>query len=134
MNKECTDATKGFYHTWIPSSTHVITFGRQLTKLQKKCCTINIVISNKAKALHFVGQMYKNDYFTEDQMTKYEMRLDADKVWDPTLDHFSKLFVQRKAYGDDRAANSGFKSAATLLDVLSDRTFMTSKSDNILLS
>ncbi len=75
--------------------------------------------------------MYKSDYFTEDQMTKYEMRLDANKEWDPTLEHFSKLFVQCKAYGNVRAANSGFKSAATMLDVHSDRTFVTSKSNNI---
>jgi hypothetical protein len=73
MTKECTDATEAFYHTWVPSSTHVITVGRQLTKLQKKCRTINVIISDKAKTLHFVGQMYKSDYFTEDQMTKFEM-------------------------------------------------------------
>jgi hypothetical protein len=35
MTKECTDATKTFYHTWVPSFTHAITFGRQLTNLQK---------------------------------------------------------------------------------------------------
>jgi hypothetical protein len=73
MTKECTDATEGFYHAWVPSSTHVITFGCQLTKLQKKCQTINIIISNEAKTLHFVGQMYKSNYFTEEQMTKYKM-------------------------------------------------------------
>jgi hypothetical protein len=57
MTKERTDATEVFYHTWVPSSTHVITFSCQLTKLQKKCCLINVIISDKAKALHFVGQM-----------------------------------------------------------------------------
>jgi hypothetical protein len=56
MTKERTDATKAFYHTWVPSSMHVITFGHQLMKLQKKCCTINVIISNKAKTLHFVSQ------------------------------------------------------------------------------
>jgi hypothetical protein len=91
-------------------------FGCQQTKLQKKCPTINVIISNEAKALHFVGQMYKSDYFTEDQMTKYEMRLDADREWDPALNHFSKLFAQRKVYGNNRAANSGFKSAVTMFD------------------
>jgi hypothetical protein len=55
-------------------------------KLQKKCRTINIIISNEAKTLHFVGQMYKSDYFTEEQMTKYKMQLDTHKAWDPTLD------------------------------------------------
>jgi len=65
----------------------------------------------------------------EDQMNKYEMLLDAEKEWEPTLDHFSKLFAQRKAYGNERAANSGFKSAATMLDIPSDRTFATSKSN-----
>jgi hypothetical protein len=127
MTKECTDATKAFYHTWVPSSTHVITFGCQLTKLQKKCCTINVIITDKAKALHFVSQMYKSDYFMEDQMTKYKMQLDAEKEWDPRLDHFSKLFAQRKAYNDDRTANSGFESVATMFDIPSNCTFVTSK-------
>jgi hypothetical protein len=97
MISKCTDASEVFYHAWVPSSTHVITFGCQLTKLQKKCRTINVIISNKAKMLHFVGQMYKSEYLTEEKMTKYEMRLVLDKAWDPTLDHFSKLFVQCKA-------------------------------------
>jgi hypothetical protein len=117
ITKERTDATEAFYHTWVPSSNHVITFSRQLTKLQKKCRTINLIISDKAKTLHFVGQMYKSDYFTEDQMTKYEMQFDAYKEWDPTLNHFSKLFAQRKAYSNNCAANSGFKSAATMFDI-----------------
>jgi hypothetical protein len=131
MTKKCMYANKAFYHTWVPSSTHVITVGRQLMKLQKKCCTINVIISNKAKTLHFVGQMYKSDYFTEDHMTKYKMQSDADKEWDPTLDHFSKLFAQCKAYGDNRAANSRFESTATMFDVPSDRTFAMSKSNGI---
>jgi hypothetical protein len=129
MTKERMDATKAFYHAWVPSSTHVITFGHQLTKLQQKCRTINVIISDKAKAVHFVGQMYKSDYLTEDQMIKYEMQSDADKEWDPTLDHFSKLFAQHKAYGDDRTASSGFKSAATMFDIPSNHTFATSKSN-----
>jgi hypothetical protein len=130
MTKECTDATKAFYHAWIPSSTHVITFGPQLTKLKKKCRTINVIISNEAKTLHFVGQMYKSDYFTEEQMTKYEMQSDTDKAWDPTLNNFSKLFSQRKAYGNDRAANSRFKSAADMYNVPSNCTIATTKSSS----
>jgi hypothetical protein len=74
--------------------------------------------------------MYKSDYFTEDQMTKYKMQSDADKEWDPTLDHFSKLFAQCKPCGNDRAADRGFKSAATMFDVPSDRTFAMSKSNS----
>jgi hypothetical protein len=127
MTKECMDATEAFYHTWVPRSTHGITFDHQLTKLQKKCCTINVIISDEAKTLHFVGQMYKSDYFTEDQMTNYEMQSDADKEWDPTLDHFSKLFAQRKAYSNNHAANSGFGGTTTMFDVPSDRTFAMSK-------
>jgi hypothetical protein len=73
--------------------------------------------------------MYKRDYFTEDQMTKYKMRLDANKEWDPTLNQFYKLFAQRKAYNNNCAANSGFKSAATLFNVPSNCTFLTSKSN-----
>jgi hypothetical protein len=91
---------------------------------------INVIISNKAKTLHFVGQMYKSNYFTEEQMTKYEMRLDTDKAWDPTFNHFSQLFVQCKAYGNDSAANSGFESAAAMYGIPSNRTIATTKSSS----
>ena len=92
MTQECTDVTKAFHQAWVPNMTHIITFSRQLTKQQKKCKAINVIISNKAKTLHFVGQMYKSDYFTEEQMTKYEILLDADKDLDKTLAHFIDLF------------------------------------------
>jgi hypothetical protein len=65
MMKERTDATEAFYHAWVPNTMHIITFGHQLTKLQKKCKTINVIISKEAKTL-LVGQMYKRDYFTEE--------------------------------------------------------------------
>ena len=46
-------------------------------------------------------------------MTKYEILLDSNKIWDKTLAYFTKLFSLRKAYyGNDRAANIGFESAA----------------------
>jgi len=60
--------------------------------------------------------MYMSDYFTEEQMTKYEILSDANKVLDKTLAHFTELLSLSKAYGDDRAANSGFESAAHIRD------------------
>ena len=39
-------------------------------------------------------------------MTKYEIQRDKDKVWTTTLQFFTNLYAQRKAYGNDRAANS----------------------------
>lgn len=134
MTKERTDATDTFYHSWVPQSTHIITFGRQLTKLQMKCRSVNVIISDKAKTLHFVGQMYKSDYFTEEQMTTYEMKSDTEKEWTPTFDHFPILFAQCKAYNDDRAANSGFESAAAIYNILSDRTITTTASSSDLAS
>ena len=49
-------------------------------------------------------------------MTKYEILSDRNKVWDKTLAQFMELFSLRKAYGDDKAANSGFESAAHVRD------------------
>jgi hypothetical protein len=92
---------------------HIRTPTQQATE---KCKAINVIISNEAKTLHFVGQMYKSDYFTEEQMTKYKILLDANKAWDKILAHFTELFNLRKAYGEDRAANSGFESAAHVRD------------------
>ncbi len=60
--------------------------------------------------LHFVGQIYKSNYFTEEQMTKYKILLDTNKVWDKTLAHVTDLFSLRKAYGNNKAANSRFES------------------------
>ncbi len=112
MTRERTDTTNAFYQAWVPNMTHIITFGHKLNKQQKKCKAINVIISDEAKTLHFVGQMYKSNYFTEEQMTKYEIPADSDKVWEKTLTHFTDLYTLHKAYGDNRAANSGFESAA----------------------
>ncbi len=45
-------------------------------------------------------------------MTKYEILSNTNKVWDKTLAHFMDLFSLCKAYGNDKAANSRFESAA----------------------
>jgi hypothetical protein len=97
MTKERTDATEVFYHAWVPSTTHIITFGHQLDKQQKKCKNINVIISDEAKTLHFVGKMYKSKYYTKEQMTKYEMQADINKTWLHTLQFLTELFAQRKA-------------------------------------
>ena len=74
------------HHLWL--TTHKVT---------TKNKAISVTISDRAKTLHFVGQMCKSDYFTEEQMTKYEIFLDADKNWDKKLAHFLDLFSLRKA-------------------------------------
>jgi hypothetical protein len=51
-----------------------------------------------------------------------------NKAWDPTLDHFSKLFARRKAYGNDPTANSGFKSVTAMYNLPSNRAIATTKS------
>ncbi len=102
-----------------------ITFGSQLNKQQKKYKVINVIISQEAKTLHFVGQMYKSDYFTEEQMTKYEILSDANKTWDKTLAHFTELFSLCKAYSEERAENSGFESTAHFHDHSTPRSNIT---------
>ncbi len=89
------------HHIW--PATHQAT---------KKSKAINVIISDKANTLHFVGQMYKSNYFTKEQMTKYEILSDTNKVWDKILAHFTDLFSPCKAYGNNKAANSGFESVA----------------------
>jgi hypothetical protein len=129
MTKERTNATEAFYQAWIPVTTHIITFGCQLDKQQKKCKTINVIISDEAKTLHFVGQIYKSNYYSKDQMTKYKMNANINKTWLHTLQFFTKLFAQRKAYGGDRAANSNFDSAAHINDIPSDRSLVSTSSN-----
>jgi hypothetical protein len=131
MTRGCTDATKAFYQAWVPSMTHIIIFGRKLTNQQKKCKAINIIISYEAKTLHFVGKMYKSNQFSKDkQMTKYKVLLDTNMVWDKTLAHFTDLFSLCKAYGNNKAANSGFKSAAHVQDHSSARNVTTANTES----
>ncbi len=85
LMKERIDATEALYQAWVPSTTHIITFGHQLYKQQKKCKNINAIILDEAKTLHFVGQMFKSDYYTKGQMTKYKMQADINKTWLHTL-------------------------------------------------
>jgi hypothetical protein len=96
MTKERTNATEAFYQAWVPSTTHIITFGRQLNKQQKKCKNINAIILEEANTPHFVGQMYKRDYYTKAQMTKYKMQMDVNKTWLHTLQFFTKRFANAR--------------------------------------
>jgi hypothetical protein len=129
MMKEHTNRTEDFYQAWVPSTTHIITFGCQLNKQQQKCKNINVIISEEAKTLHFVGQMYKSNYYTEEQMTKYEMQTDFNKTWLHTLQFFTERFSQRKAYRDNCAANSSFDSAAHINNIPTNHSFVSTSSD-----
>jgi uncharacterized membrane protein YgcG len=129
MTKERTDATEVFYQAWVPLATHIIAFGCQLNKQQKKCKNFIFIILEEAKTLHFIGQMYKSDYYTEQQMTKYKMQTDVNKTWPHTLQYSTKLFAHCKAYGDDFAANSGFDSAAHNNNIPTDCRLVSTSSD-----
>jgi hypothetical protein len=129
MTKERTNATEAFYQAWVPLTTNIITFGHQLNKQQKKCKNIKVIILEEAKTLHFIGQMYKSDYYTKEQMTKYEMQMDVNKTWLHTLQFFTKLFGQCKAYRDDRAANSGFDSVAHINNIPTNCSLVSTSSD-----
>jgi hypothetical protein len=129
MTKKRTNATEAFYQAWVPWTIHIITFGCQLNKQQKKCKNINVIILEEVKTLHFVGQMHKSNYYTKEQMTKYKMQADINKTWLHTLQFFTKPFAQRKAYGDNLAANSGFDSAAHINDIPTNLSLVSTSSD-----
>ncbi len=63
-------------------------------------------------------------------MTKYKILLDANKVWDKTLAHFTDLFFLRKAYGDNKATNSGFESAVHVRDHSSTCSVITANTES----
>ncbi len=129
MTKERTNTTEAFCQVWVPSTTHIITFGCQLDKQQKKCKNINVIILDKAKTLHFVGQTYKSDYYTEEQKTKYEMQADINKTWIHTLQLFTKYFVQCKAYGEDRGTNGSLDNVAHIKDIPTNGSLVSTFSD-----
>ncbi len=59
------------------------------------------------------------------------MLVDKDKTWALTLQHFTQLYAQQKAYGDNRVANSGFDSMANIYDVPSDQTMASTAPSKI---
>jgi hypothetical protein len=59
MTRERMDATNAFYQAWVPNMTHIITFGRQLNKQQKKCKAINVIISDEAKRYTLLARCTK---------------------------------------------------------------------------
>ncbi len=73
--------------------------------------------------------MYKNNYFIKEQMTKFKVLPDADKAWDKMLTHFTNLYALCKAYGNDRAAKSGFESAAHVRNMSTSRSVVTTESN-----
>ncbi len=73
--------------------------------------------------------MYNSDYYTKEQMTKYEMQADVNKTWLDTLHFFTKLFAQRKAYGDDHVANSGFDSVTHINDIPTNCSLVSTSSN-----
>jgi hypothetical protein len=74
--------------------------------------------------------MYKSDYFTKEQMTKYKILLDTNKVWDKTLAHFMDLFSLCKAYSNDKAANIRFDNAAHVCDHSSACSITTANTES----
>jgi hypothetical protein len=72
--------------------------------------------------------MYKSDYYTKEQMTKYKMQANIRKTWLHTLQFFTKHFAQRKAYGDDRVANRDFDSAAHINNIPTDCSLVSTSS------
>ncbi len=60
------------------------------------------------------------------------MLINKDKTWALTLQHFTQLYAQQKAYGDDRGANSGFNSMANIYNVLSDRSIASTAPSKII--
>jgi hypothetical protein len=129
MTKERTNAMEAFYQARVPMTTHIITFDHQLNKQQQECKTINVIILEKAKMLLFFGQMYKSNYYIEEQMIKYKKRMDANKTWVHTLQYFTTLIAQRKAYKDNWAANSKFNSAAHINNTPTNCSVVSTTSD-----
>ncbi len=56
ITRERTDATKAFYQAWVPNMTHIITFGRQLTKQQKNARRSTSSFPTKPKPSTLLGK------------------------------------------------------------------------------
>jgi hypothetical protein len=57
MTKERTNATEAFYQAWVPSTTHIITFGHQLDKQQKSARPSSSSSQTKPKPSTLLGNV-----------------------------------------------------------------------------
>jgi hypothetical protein len=57
------------------------------------------------------------------------MQADINKTWLHILQFFTKLLTQCKAYRDNRAASSGFNSAAHINNIASNCSLVSTSSD-----
>jgi hypothetical protein len=55
--------------------------------------------------------------------------MDAYKTWMHTLQYFTDVFAQRKAYGDKHVGNSNFDSVAHINNALTNRSVVNTTSD-----
>jgi hypothetical protein len=67
--------------------------------------------------------------YTKEQMTKYKMQANINKTWLYILQFFTERFAERKAYGDDRAANKSSDSAAQINNIPTDCSLVSTSSD-----
>jgi hypothetical protein len=85
--------------------------------------------SSPTKPKHYTLLARCTKAITKEQMTKYEILADSDKVWEKTLTHFTDLYALRKAYGNNRAAISGFESAAHVRENSLGHSVITNESN-----
>ncbi len=57
------------------------------------------------------------------------MQTDIKQTWFHTQQFFTKLFAQRKAYGDNRVAKSGFNSAAHINNIPTNCSLVSTSCD-----
>jgi hypothetical protein len=106
------------HHLWTPTQ-------QTAEKMQSNKC--HHLQQSQNATLHWPDVQKR--LFHQRADDKYEILTDSEKVWAETLTHFTDLYVLRKAYGNNRAANSGFESAAHIRENSFGHSIITTESN-----
>ena len=69
---------------------------KKIGTAKKKLKKWNVTISDNNIIIHVVEQMYESNWFTKENMTEWEEKIDRNKSWDTCKLHFKLCYIAHK--------------------------------------
>ena len=102
-----------FHAPWTETpDAHASTYAAQLDERQLECVDFDVVISDAAKTMHFVGQMEKSGLFESKFIDDYDDKV--DKSWATTTNSFVKQYDCRTRRVRREADSNNYESMAAI--------------------
>ena len=102
-----------FHAPWTETpDAHASTYAAQINEHQLECVDFDVVISDAAKTIHFVGQMGKSEIFEPKFIDDYDD--EVDKSWATTTNRFVKQYDRKTRRVRREADSKDYESMAAV--------------------